>query len=214
MSFSFAADLDAGSFVCDFDDEGYLPVSNDSDSAPSLDDDSFSDFIEGDTAYSDDSDEWVLNLEEDSRDDDWDFEPNSNPRSDPLDNRTLSHLDVSGFSKYYLNSTQLVGHLKDENDMPLADRNVSIRISNGNYIITTDSLGMFSLNINLKPNNYTTNISFAGDSLYTPCNKTILVKVFTMPTTITSSDVVKYYLNGTQWVARLLDVSGNPLAGK
>lgn len=188
-------------------------------------------FVDGDTVFSSDTDECLENYEEDS------FNNGSNlidpidspkdgskivgPRDSPSNNAPKSGtatkintvLDVNGFSKYYLNATNLVGYLKDDKGNRLSNKIVSIIFSNRMYNRTTDSNGKFALNVNLYPNNYTFTVKFAGDSKYQSCSKNIVVKVFTMPTSISANNIVKYYLNGTDLVATLKDGNNNPLVG-
>ncbi|MCQ2961205.1 MAG: chitobiase/beta-hexosaminidase C-terminal domain-containing protein, partial [archaeon] len=224
LSFSFAAE-DMGLYLEDnYEDNVDLSVSNeevcsDLKCASDSDENVLEDDGDGgdDGAFNED-DPWVENLEEDSHDEEFEFisgfEPGLGPGMNPMDNRASTKLVVSSFSKYYRNGTQLVGYLQDASDNPLVGKTVKINIANANYTRTTDENGGFRLNINLKPNNYTSAISFAGDSNYKPSSKTITVKVFTMPTSITSSNLVKYYRNASQLVAQLKDVHGNPLVGK
>ena len=229
ISSSFAAgdsNVDLISLESDYDDSVDLSVSNDkvySDSISNLKGSSNDDSVLGDDEMVDDEafnedDPWVENLEEDSHDEELEiisgFEGGIGPGAGTLDNRLSSKLVVSSFSKYYRNGTQLVGYLQDASNNPLVGKTVKINIANANYTRTTDENGGFRLNINLKPNNYTSTISFAGDSNYKPSSKTITVKVFTMPTSITSSNLIKYYRNASQLVAQLKDVHGNPLVGK
>ena len=215
-TFLVADDLDGDAFEVDVGSSSYL---SDSPSLPFVDDDNDVDsnssilVVDVDTVFNDE-DSCVDNWADDFRDDDLDLEPNINPRLDPSDNRTVSILEINSFSKYYRNGTQLVGYLKDADGNPLAGRNVYVGIVGVFYNRTTDEDGMFYLNINLYPNNYTSNIIFEGDSDYQPCSKTISVKVFTMPTTLVASNLVKYYRNGSQLYACLLDVHGNPLVDK
>ncbi|WP_458404927.1 chitobiase/beta-hexosaminidase C-terminal domain-containing protein [Methanobrevibacter sp.] len=224
LSFSFAAeDMDL-SLEDNYEDNVDLSDSNDevcsdlkcaSDSDENVLED---DGDGGDDGAFNEDDSWVENLEEDSHDEEFEFisgfEPGIGPGMNPMDNRASTKLVVSSFSKYYRNGTQLVGYLQDASNNPLVGKTVQINIANANYTRTTDENGGFRLNINLKPNNYTSAISFAGDSNYKPSSKTITVKVFTMPTSITSSNLVKYYRNASQLVAQLKDVHGNPLVGK
>lgn len=224
LSFSFAAE-DMGLYLEDnYEDNVDLSVSNeevcsDLKCASDSDENVLEDDGDGgdDGAFNED-DPWVENLEEDSHDEEFEFisgfEPGIGPGMNPMDNRASTKLVVSSFSKYYRNGTQLVGYLQDASNNPLVGKTVQINIANANYTRTTDENGGFRLNINLKPNNYTSAISFAGDSNYKPSSKTITVKVFTMPTSITSSNLVKYYRNASQLVAQLKDVHGNPLVGK
>lgn len=224
LSFSFAAeDMDL-SLEDNYEDNVDLSVYNeevcsDLKCASDSDENVLEDDGDGgdDGAFNED-DPWVENLEEDSHDEEFEFisgfEPGIGPGMNPMDNRASTKLVVSSFSKYYRNGTQLVGYLQDASNNPLVGKTVKINIANANYTRTTDENGGFRLNINLKPNNYTSAISFAGDSNYKPSSKTITVKVFTMPTSITSSNLIKYYRNASQLVAQLKDVHGNPLVGK
>ena len=230
ISSSFAADdmdMNFTSQGSDYGDSVDLSVSNDdyySDSISSLKSSSDHDVpILGDDEVVDDGafngdEPWVENLEEDSHDGELEpisgFEPGIGPGAGTLDNRVSTKIVASSFSKYYRNGTQLVAYLQDASNNPLVGKTVKISIANANYTRTSDENGAFRLNINLKPNNYTSTISFAGDSNYKPSSKTITVKVFTMPTSITSSNLVKYYRNASQLIAQLKDVQGNPLVGK
>ena len=159
-TFLVADDLDGDAFEVDVGSSSYL---SDSPSLPFVDDDNDVDsnssilVVDVDTVFNDE-DSCVDNWADDFRDDDLDLEPNINPRLDPSDNRTVSILEINSFSKYYRNGTQLVGYLKDADGNPLAGRNVYVGIVGVFYNRTTDEDGMFYLNINLYPNNYTSNI--------------------------------------------------------
>ena len=164
LSFSFASDdlnLDSGFLSSDYEENIDWVANVDVDSSSSSledslnpifseDDDSVSPvFVDGDTVFNDVED-CVDNFMEDSRDDGLD--EIINPRLDPLDDRVVSQLEVSSFSKYYLNGTQLVGYLKDDDGNPLADRIVSVGIVG--VVYNADQRGAYTIFHTLSSSTY------------------------------------------------------------
>ena len=110
---------------------------------------------------------------------------------------------------YYKDGTRFAVVLKDINGNPLANMNVTISINGRDYIRQSDENGTASIAINLDSKNYTVVTTFGGTSKYfgTSINNTVSIL-----STIISKDIVKYYRNGTQFYATVLDFNGNPLA--
>ena len=134
----------------------------------------------------------------------------SNPRS-----KTSTKIVASSFTKRYLNGTNLVAYLKTTSGNPISGKTISINFSGTVYTRTTDSDGKVTLNIRAHPREYTTKISFAGDSTYEASSKTIkitVIKAFT--NIITPSCIIKYYQNDTNLTTYLKDDYGNYLVNK
>ncbi|MDO5819837.1 MAG: chitobiase/beta-hexosaminidase C-terminal domain-containing protein [Methanobrevibacter sp.] len=115
--------------------------------------------------------------------------------------------------KYYLNGTQWVARLLDVSGNPLAGKRLYFKVGNGGYNITTDDDGYAVLDINFNPRvvNGTVNFTAAG---YVNVTKDVTITVLPMPTSIVSTSFAQHYLNVNDWVARLLDIEGHPLANK
>ena len=118
-------------------------------------------------------------------------------------------LETENVVMYYKNGTRFVVVLKDIDGNPLANMNVTISINGRDYIKQTDENGTAFMSLNLDSKNYTVVTTFNGTSKYfgTSANNTVSI----LPTII-SKNIVKYYRNGTQFYATVLDFNGNPLA--
>lgn len=118
-------------------------------------------------------------------------------------------LEAENVVMYYRDGTRFAVVLKDINGNPLANMNVTISINGRNYVKQSDENGTASLGLNLESKNYTVVTTFGGNSKYfgTRSNNTVSIL-----STLLSKDIVKYYRNGTQFYATVLDFKGNPLA--
>lgn len=118
-------------------------------------------------------------------------------------------LEAENVVMYYKDGTRFAVVLKDINGNPLANMDVIISINGRDYIRQSDENGTASIAINLDSKNYTVVTTFGGTSKYfgTSINNTVSIL-----STIISKDIVKYYRNGTQFYATVLDFNGNPLA--
>ncbi len=121
---------------------------------------------------------------------------------------TSVKIDVPDVELYYKNGTHLVATLSDVNGENLSNKSLKFEISKLNYTRTTNSSGQASIAINLVPGNYSVNVYYLGDDNYSSSNATASVSV--LPT-IFADDIVKYYLNDTQYYVFFLDNNGNPL---
>lgn len=118
-------------------------------------------------------------------------------------------LEAENVVMYYRDGTRFAVVLRDIYGNPLANMNVTISINGRNYVKQSDENGTTSLGLNLESKNYTVVTTFGGNSKYfgTRSNNTVSIL-----STLLSKDIVKYYRNGTQFYATVLDFKGNPLA--
>lgn len=118
-------------------------------------------------------------------------------------------LEAENVVMYYKDGTRFAVVLKDINGNLLANMDVIISINGRDYVKQSDENGTASLGLNLESKNYTVVTTFGGNSKYfgTRSNNTVSIL-----STLISKDIVKYYRNGTQFYATVLDFKGNPLA--
>ena len=118
-------------------------------------------------------------------------------------------LEAENVVMYYKDGTRFAVVLRDINGNPLANMDVIISINGRDYVKQSDENGTASLGLNLESKNYTVVTTFGGNSKYfgTRSNNTVSIL-----STLLSKDIVKYYRNGTQFYATVLDFKGNPLA--
>ena len=118
-------------------------------------------------------------------------------------------LEAENVVMYYKDGTRFAVVLRDIYGNPLANMNVTISINCRDYVKQSDENGTASLGLNLESKNYTVVTTFGGNSKYfgTRSNNTVSIL-----STLLSKDIVKYYRNGTQFYATVLDFKGNPLA--
>lgn len=118
-------------------------------------------------------------------------------------------LEAENVVMYYKDGTRFAVVLRDIYGNPLANMNVTISINGRDYVKQSDENGTASLGLNLESKNYTVVTAFGGTSKYfgTSSNNTVSIL-----STLISKDIVKYYRNGTQFYATVLDFNGNPLA--
>ena len=101
--------------------------------------------------------------------------------------------------------------LKDKKGNGIADANITININGKDYIRTTDSNGNAFMKLKLQHKTYTITAKYAGDKVNPNASTINQVKVNSI---ILTQDVVKYFKNGTQFNAKLVDSDGNPVANK
>ncbi len=120
-----------------------------------------------------------------------------------------STLTLENDAVYY--GGQLKYSLKDNKGKGISNANISININGKDYIRTTDSNGNAFMKLNLQPKTYTISAKYAGDDVNPSASTTNQVKVNSI---LLTQDIVKYYKNGTQFKAKLVDENGNPVAHK
>ena len=112
-------------------------------------------------------------------------------------------LTVENLEKYYGGSEKLNATLKDGAGNPIANKTITFTINGQKYNRTTNSNGIASLAINLRPGVYDVTAMYDNMSVYS----NVVVK-----TTIESKNLVKMYQNGTQFFATFLGTDGKPLS--
>ncbi len=120
-----------------------------------------------------------------------------------------TNLNADNLVMYYHDGSRFYVTLKDQNNKPLQNQEIKIYLNGVENKRITDKDGIASMAINLNSGNYPVLISYSGSDIYlnSSISRTITVK-----STIQASDVVKYYRNGTQYYATILDFKGNPVA--
>lgn len=115
----------------------------------------------------------------------------------------LSTIESNDLVKYYKNASQFEVRLLDSNgNHTNSSKKVTFNINGVFYTRQINGDGIARLNINLNPGQYiiTTNNPFTGE------NKSNVVTVLPY---IESHDLVKYYMNDSQFVVRITDEKGN-----
>ena len=118
-------------------------------------------------------------------------------------------LDADNLVMYYHNGSRFEVTLKDTDNNPLPNQEIIITVNNRDNKRTTDKDGRASIAVNLNSGKYPVSVVYKGNGTY--LNSSISRDI-TVKSTIISSDVVKYYKNGTQFYATILDYNGNRVA--
>ena len=126
-------------------------------------------------------------------------------------NRLDTVLEVTGFTTVYGDGKNVTAILKDENDNPVENVNVSIKLDNETYVRTTDSNGQVILFADLLPKYYTASVVFAGDEMYSSSYDSANVTVNKLATVLDASGFTTVYGDGKNVTAILKDENGNPV---
>lgn len=110
-------------------------------------------------------------------------------------------------SKYYV-------VLSDVNGTLLVNRSVTFSVADKYYPTLTDGEGKAYLDVKLDPDIYTVKAVFEGDDDYKKVSSSTKLYVSGDSTQLFALKLVKYYRNGTQFHARLVDGEGYGLANK
>ena len=121
--------------------------------------------------------------------------------------RILPTITSKDISKYYKGSAKYTATFFTTQGKALANTNVKININGKTYTVKTDSKGVVSLAINLKPRTYD---AYAYDPI-TGYTLRTTVKVLS---TITASDISKVYTDSRKFTAKFLKSDGKTLANK
>ena len=121
--------------------------------------------------------------------------------------RILPTITSKDISKYYKGSAKYTATFFTTQGKALANTNVKININGKTYTVKTDSKGVVSLAINLKPRTYD---AYAYDPI-TGYTLRTTVKVLS---TITASDISKVYTDSRKFTAKFLKSDGKALANK
>ena len=121
-------------------------------------------------------------------------------------NITVKSLIVqSDLTKYYLNASKFQATIYDKNGSLAVGKNVTFNINGVFYTKTTDSNGVVSLAINLRPGEYIITTMYEGLAV----GNNIVV----LPTLVTR-DFNMTYGDGSNFTAQTLDGQGKPLANQ
>ena len=121
-------------------------------------------------------------------------------------NITVKSLIVqSDLTKYYLNSSKFQATIYDKNGSLAVGKNVTFNINGVFYTKITDSNGVVSLAINLRPGEYIITTMYEGLAV----GNNIVV----LPTLVTR-DLNMTYGDGSNFTAQTLDGQGKPLANQ
>ena len=121
-------------------------------------------------------------------------------------NITVKSLIVqSDLTKYYLNASKFQATIYDKNGSLAVGKNVTFNINGVFYTKTTDSNGVVSLAINLRPGEYIITTMYEGLDV----GNNIVV----LPTLVTR-DLNMIYGDGSNFTAQTLDGKGKPLANQ
>ena len=121
-------------------------------------------------------------------------------------NITVKSLIVQNdLTKYYLNASKFQATIYDKNGSLAVGKNVTFNINGVFYTKTTDSNGVVSLAINLRPGEYIITTMYEGLAV----GNNIVV----LPTLVTR-DLNMTYGDGSNFTAQTLDGQGKPLANQ
>ena len=121
-------------------------------------------------------------------------------------NITVKSLIVqSDLTKYYLNASKFQATIYNKDGSLAVNKEVTFNINGVFYTKTTDSNGVASLGIALRPGEYTITTMFEGLDIGN--------KVNVLPTLVTK-DLSMKYLDGSNFTALTLDGQGKPLANQ
>ena len=116
-----------------------------------------------------------------------------------------SLIETSDLTKYYLNASRFQATIYNKDGSLAVNKNVTFNINGVLYIRTTDSNGVVSLAINLRPGDYIITTIFDGLDIGN--------KVTVLPTLVTK-DLNMKYMDGSNFTAQTLDSQGKALANQ
>jgi hypothetical protein len=111
------------------------------------------------------------------------------------------------YSRYYV-------VLSDVNGTLLTNKTVTFYFGDEQYFAKTNSEGKAILDLELYPDVYTVKSVFEGDNKYKKSSISTKLYISGNSTQMFALPLVKYYRNGTQFHAKLVDGDGNSMANK
>ena len=102
-------------------------------------------------------------------------------------------------TKYYHGPERFVANIYDSELNPMVNKSVNITINGVTYTRTTDDNGSVSMAINLGSSTY---------EVTTQVDNTTVKSTITVLSTVTGSDLTKYYRNATQYSVQLFNTNG------
>ena len=114
---------------------------------------------------------------------------------------------ADNITKYYKGSTKYTATFLDLNGTPLANQDVNITVKGVSHTVKTNSNGVATLAIDLKPGTYNVVATnpVTGESLTT---------TFKILTTLSAKDISKVYKDSRKFYAKFLNSNGKALAYK
>ena len=128
------------------------------------------------------------------------------------DNKTKTIL--FGSNTHLTDSKDYYVVLSDANGLLLKNSTVIFTLNGTDYEVVTDSDAKAYLPLDLAPDVYTVKAFFRGDETYKSVSLTSKLFISGKSTWIYAQPLVKYFKNGTQFHARLMDMLSNPISGK
>ncbi|WP_405267437.1 hypothetical protein [Methanobrevibacter sp.] len=122
------------------------------------------------------------------------------------------NLEASNVTVDYKNGN-LTARLTDADGNAIVGATVKFTNGASTYRYHTDSNGVATAPINVKPGEYNYTISFDGNSLYGAVNTTANVVVNKLDAVLTAADVNMTFKDGTNFTAKLTDINGKAIAG-
>ena len=113
--------------------------------------------------------------------------------------KEISDLKTKDLVKYYKNESQFTANVG------ASGKEVTFEINGNNYSRTSDEKGIATININLRPGNYTIKTSYNDITLQND--------IEVLPTLI-ADDLVKFYRNDSQFYISLVDGQGEAISGE
>lgn len=120
-----------------------------------------------------------------------------------------TQIKANNVSMLYMDGTRFAATVTDMNGNPLKNVTMGFMINNVSYTRNTSDEGRASIPLRLPANEYKVLSYFIGDGNYLPV---LTENTLVIGSTISSSDVVKYYKNDTQYEATFLNSDGSYLA--
>lgn len=121
------------------------------------------------------------------------------------------NLTALNLTKYYSGNEELMITLKDSNNRPFADQDITVKINGKEYYLVTDDNGEASCPVDLDVGEYTAVISYDETERYHSASINASVVVLT---TVEGIDVVKLFDSGTQYFAIYVDSKGKAISNK
>ncbi len=124
----------------------------------------------------------------------------------------VPNLEASNVTVDYKNGN-LTARLTDADGNAIVGATVKFTNGASTYRYHTDSNGVATAPINVKPGEYNYTVSFDGNSLYGAINTTANVVVNKLDAVLTAGDVNMTFKDGTNFTAKLTDINGKAIAG-
>ncbi|WP_405268930.1 collagen binding domain-containing protein [Methanobrevibacter sp.] len=126
--------------------------------------------------------------------------------------KAIVNLEAANTEVTYQNGN-VTARLTDADGNAIVGATVKFTTGTSTYRYHTDSNGVASAPVKLKPGEYNYTISFDETSVYGSANTTASVKVNKVDTILTADDIDMTFQDGTNYTARLTDINGNAIAG-